>query len=675
MDKRSDMGGRWYGPDIWFGLHYDLHANPSDTDLGAHDDPHELAAYLRLMNPHWVQTDCKGGAGLTSWYSKVPNASVAPGVVGDALRTWRSATRLLGLPLHAHYMSLWDQAAWDKHPEWRAELKLVDAEQTRRLCPRSGYADELVIPQMLEAVENYGVDGFWVDGESWAFQFCYCERCAGAYRQATGKEPPTNVADPDWPTWVSFQRDSVIAFTNHYIEAVHKVHPEVLFTCDYSNTLRDPGEPLVHTDWLSADVWRDLDDVRQEARFMSTRGKPWDVMIWAFDRHSSGAREPASNPYNWRTLEEMERQGVQVICQGGNLQVYENPSPLRDARLVPWRMQVLGQLGDFLAPRRELVRDSEPHHSVVVLDSEYHLRSQPVKDLFSFDISPLRGALYNLLDQSFSTEILDEWALMPHLDEYELVVVPEQERLSDKMVEELERYVRHGGRLLLSGPGMVERFGADLLGIEVKGEILDHVYFLPAEGQSIAVWSARWRHVVPTTGRMLSQLLASPLVDDRVLPYAAAVVHSYGAGKVGYIPANFFQVYDKERRPLLRSFVGEIIAALAPLFTVRAQAPASVEIVVRTREDELQVHLLNKAEQPSGPITLTIQCSEPETVELLFEDAVLDWDWHHNQLTATVAGVALHSTLVIRLQADDACCCCDDCGPCDCDACSDSCAE
>ena len=219
------MPGRWYGDDIWYGLHYDLHANPNDTDLGAHDDPRELAATLRLMNPQWVQTDCKGGAGLTSWRSQVKSASVAPGLVGDALRTWRDATRQLGTPLHAHYMSLWDGAAWEQHSEWRADLRLVDGE-TKRLCPRSGYVDELVIPQMLEAIEMYGVDGFWVDGEVAGYMFCYCPRCRDAFRQQTGlQEPPTDIEDPQWLKWVAFQRQTFVEFVTHYIEAVHERCP------------------------------------------------------------------------------------------------------------------------------------------------------------------------------------------------------------------------------------------------------------------------------------------------------------------------------------------------------------------------------------------------------------------------------------------------------------------
>jgi hypothetical protein len=645
------MAGRWYGSSVWYGLHYDLHAGPDDTDLGKHDDPQELAATLNLMRPRWVQTDCKGGAGLTSWPSKTPNASVSPGVVGDALRTWREATDMLGVPLHAHYMSLWDAAAWEKHPEWRAELKLNEAGQDQRLCPRSGYIDELMIPQMLEVIETYGLDGFWVDGEIWAFQFCYCERCSGAYKQATGNEPPTDMKDPSWPSWIDFQHDSVIAFMNHYIDVIHAKHPDVLFTVDYANTLRDPGKPLAHLDWLSADVWRDLDDVRQEARFMSTRGKPWDVMIWAFDRPQAAAKG-MTIPYNWRTLEEMQRQGVQVICQGGNFQVYENPSPLRDAELVPWRMEVLGQLGEFLAPRRALVEGSDPVRQVAVLDSEYHLRSQPVKDLFSYDIGPLRGALYNLLDQSYCTDILDEWALIPALEEYQLVVAPEQERLSEEMVQALKAYVRHGGRLILSGAGMFERFGGDFLGAEVKGDVADKVYYLPSQGQSIAVWSSRWRHILATSGKLVAQLGESPLLDDRILPYAAAVVHAWGAGKVGYIPGDIFKFYDRDRRPLLRSFVGGVIHALAPLSAVQVKASETIDVVLRNKGNSLQVHLLNRVDQPSGPISFTLKCAEPSDVDLKFEEAESDWDWEAGVLTVAIDSVALHSALVINLSED-----------------------
>src|ERR1035437_7305258 len=99
--------GRWYkgkkagGP--YYGLHYDLHANAKDTVLGVHATARELIPSLRLMNPEWGQTDCKGHVGMTSWFSRVPAATFSPGAQRDALLGWRAATRKLGLPLHCHY--------------------------------------------------------------------------------------------------------------------------------------------------------------------------------------------------------------------------------------------------------------------------------------------------------------------------------------------------------------------------------------------------------------------------------------------------------------------------------------------------------------------------------------------------------------------------------------------
>ena len=50
------------------------------------------------------------------------------------------------------------------------------------MCPRSRYADELMIPQLLELIDRYGVDGFWIDGDLWAMEPCYCDRCREAFR-------------------------------------------------------------------------------------------------------------------------------------------------------------------------------------------------------------------------------------------------------------------------------------------------------------------------------------------------------------------------------------------------------------------------------------------------------------------------------------------------------------
>lgn len=46
--------------DSFFGLHFDLHPNESDRELGADVSPENIAGLLDRVKPDYVQYDCKG---------------------------------------------------------------------------------------------------------------------------------------------------------------------------------------------------------------------------------------------------------------------------------------------------------------------------------------------------------------------------------------------------------------------------------------------------------------------------------------------------------------------------------------------------------------------------------------------------------------------------------------
>ncbi len=177
-----------------------------------------------------MQTDCKGHPGYTSWYSQVPDASVSPGVVKDVMAGWRAATAKMGIKLHCHYSGVWDSAAGEKHPEW----SVLDVDGDRVMgnytkgwvaqskCPRSEYDEKLLIPQMFELTDRYGVDGFWMDGKIWAVYTCYCDRCTSAFTQQTGiTEIPRDKTQAHWEAWMKFTRDSFYEPVTRYTDAVH----------------------------------------------------------------------------------------------------------------------------------------------------------------------------------------------------------------------------------------------------------------------------------------------------------------------------------------------------------------------------------------------------------------------------------------------------------------------
>ncbi|MFZ2657842.1 MAG: alpha-amylase family protein [Victivallales bacterium] len=678
----SFPNGRWHGDEYYFGLHYDLHAKKEDTDLGARCGEAELSAALELMGPDFVQTDCKGHPGFTSWFSRVPDATVSPGVVKDAMEQWRAATRKLGLPLHCHYSGIWDKAAGAKHPEWAvvpaavkpgdktSEGQNAGAPKGEKMCPRSPYLEKLLIPQMLELIDNYGVDGFWVDGDLWAVEPCYCGACRSEFTRRTGiVEPPVAFDDPDWPAWWRFTRDSFNEYVTRYCDAVHRHKPGVLVCSNWLQTFREPGEPKVPTDWISGDnswVWG-MDGSRCEARFISTRGKPWDIMLWAF-YCSHGMGKPDS-PWSEKPPQMLMQEAAILLSFGGNVQLYEHPRGLRNGQFVPWQMRNLGEVGAFVKARRKICQGTETLPQVAVLHSEHHIRSLPTGSnlMWSLDVAPVQGAVFSLAENHVGVDILDEWALLQRLPEFPVVVVPERHKISKAMADALRDYVRGGGRLMVTGADSAETFGDDFLGAHTGKIEENKAYCIPASYGAVPLYSSRWGLLTPTSGKPLGSLLETELTDERVLPHPHAVLNQVGKGAVLYVPANLFRDFQNNRYPLTRAYVGECLRILNPEgFDVSVKAPTCIEAVLRRKNNQLQVHLVNRSsgipnnpdngaidEIPNvGPITVKIrgQKKPPRAVRMAFSEQIPDirHDPETGMLEIRIPGVFIHDALLVE---------------------------
>ncbi len=664
----ATSSGRWHGKKRYFGLHYDLHAGPTDTELGVQATPRQLVPHLQRLGVDFVQTDCKGHAGYTSWFSQSAEATVSPGVKRDALAGWRAATRQLDLPLHCHYSGIWDDAAGARHPEW-CRVDAAGQPVAGKMCPRSPYLDELMLPQMRELIDRYGVDGFWIDGDIWAVEPCYCPACRDAFTAATGiGTPPAAPGEPDWPAWHDFARRSFEAYVTRYCDAVHQHRDGVLVCSNWLQTFRHPGAPEVPTDWISGDnTWVfGLDGCRCEARFISTRGKPWDIMIWGFYA-AHGMGDPTS-PWTFKPAAMIQQEAAVVAALGGQVQVYEHSS-LRNGQLVPWRVERLRQVGKFIKARRALCQDTQTVPQVAVLHSEFHGRSQPDRNLmWGLDTAPVQGAVYALLENHYNVDILDEWALLDRLTEFPAVVVPEQDALSETMVECLRDWVRTGGRLLLSGAAGVDRFGASFLGVKPGTVSTPGDYHVAAADGSFLAHSRSWRLLKPTTAAALGRLGTSSLLDERLLPWAAATLRTVGTGAVAYIPFDIFRFFDRNRYPLARAFVGAVAEQLIGPLPIQVDAPTCVDVILRQRRGRLIIHLVNRAsgipnrpndgtvdEVPAvGPVEIRVQLpTAPRQVELALETGELAWEYRPGkrgpaQVVARLAQVHLHAAVVIE---------------------------
>ena len=151
--------------DSFLGVHFDFHAGPECNEIGKNTTRAMVEAIIDQVKPDYLQTDCKGHPGLSSYPTKVGNP--APGFVGDPLKIWRQVTAERGVALYMHYSGVWDGVAVKEHPDW-ARVNSEGRADDHLTSTFGPYVDKLLIPQFKELSDVYGVDGVWVDGECWA---------------------------------------------------------------------------------------------------------------------------------------------------------------------------------------------------------------------------------------------------------------------------------------------------------------------------------------------------------------------------------------------------------------------------------------------------------------------------------------------------------------------------
>jgi hypothetical protein len=642
--------------EVFFGLHYDLHANTKDTELGRELTAEHLRERLLQVRPDWIQCDCKGHPGYTSWPTEV--GSTAPGVVKDALRIHRDVTRELGIKLGMHYSGVWDDRAVELYPDWAA-LDAAGQPLPRATCRLSGYDDELMIPQMLELVQKYDVDGFWVDGENWAAQPCWCERCRAEFTRRTGlSDIPAAAGETNWAQWLAFHRDLFVEHVTRYAEAVHAVKPDCLICSNWMYTVRQPEPMVAPVDYLSGDydpIWGST-RAAIEGRVLDTRGLTWDLMAWGFTRTYDGGGEC---PWVFKPVVHLCQELVEVIALGGAVMVYDNPQ--RSGWLTGWHQQRLAAAGQFCRERQAVCFRSQtvPQAAVLHLADHYYTCNAPLYN-YSDAIQPVEGALHSLLENHLSTDILLQDTPPERLAEYKLIVIPEQTHLSPSLLTALEAYVTAGGQVLASGAHLAADY-PDFVGATPTGETRPLAYLL--SGEEVLPVAGPWQPVLPAAGVVtvacrMSQQEPGKDDTDEVL----VTRRHLGQGSVTAIHGPFFRQYLRAHYPSQRRLLGQWIADLQIPWLVTLQASPRLELILRRQGQALVINLINRGAGemlspsriineellPERNVRLQVrQPAPPRTVACVPTGPQFDWSYADGQLTIDLPQVDIHTAVVI----------------------------
>lgn len=654
----------------FLGVHFDFHARTIDHGIGRHTTPAMVERIIDLVRPDYIQIDCKGHFGVSSYPTRVGHA--APDIAGDPLRTWREVTARRGVALYMHYSGVADDRAIAVRPEWAAIA--ADGKRSSRATSLFGsYVDELLIPQLRELADVYRVDGAWIDGDCWAAIPDYSPAAVQAFTAATGvKDVPKSAAEPHWREFMAFNRERFRQYLRHYVTELKRTHPGFQIASNWAHSAHMPEPVFAPVDFLSGDYspQNAVNSARFQARALEGRGLPWDLMCWAFVQakatDAKGVVVPRGHPNHVKSVPQLQQEAAVVLARGGGFQGYFIQQA--DGSIYNWQMPMMAEVARFCREREAICHRAIAVPQVaVLLSAASHYRQSP--RLFA-PVSPTmtaaRGVLQSLLDSQFSVQLLTEDQLAGGMSNWPVIVVPETEYLEPTFRAELLEYARNGGQLLLVGAKPADAFRAEL-----EFETLDrgsanvsaHLYH---HGR-MAVMVTDWSHVrLATEDRAFGRLYrhdnprSTPDPERGVYGPAGTLV-PYGRGRIAATFVNFGERHLNGRTSVARDYLAALLRHLFPEPMVEVTGSHTVDVNVMRQGGRLAINLVNTAgpheqenvyvfdEVPAvGPLTVRTRLpAAPKRVTLEPGGRAASADYRGGVLTVNIPRLPIHEIVAI----------------------------
>ena len=644
--------------DSFLGIHFDFHAGDDCNEIGKNVTPEMVKSILTQVRPDYIQVDCKGHRGLTSYPTKVGNP--APGFIKDPLRIFRDVTAENDVALYCHYSGVLDEEAVKNHPEWAildANGKIGGAagSVTSVFGP---YADKLLIPQLNELNDIYKIDGVWIDGECWGTERDFQPDVTEKFKSMTGIQTiPKSEKDTGWFEYSQFCRDGFRRYVTHYVDELHKNNPAFQVASNWAYSSFMPESVNTNVDFLSGDIvpTNSVNSARLESRVLAKQGKPWDLMAWSFTLNwddVGGFQSPKS-------AIQLKQEAAEVLSQGGGFQVYFQQN--RDASVNVNEMSVMSEVAGFCRDRQAFCHKSVSVPQIgLILSTDAYYRK--IKGLFSAgggEMNAFRGILQILLESQNVVDVVMEHQLIADINRYPLLIYPEWEYISPGFKKKLIEYVDQGGRLLLIGPASSNLFRQEL-GIKFIDSAIEKANHLAFNDQ--------WGSIKSVSQRIKPEADVVPF--GKIYPHKpdtgnfdiAGSTRKVGKGEIGGIYLNLGERYLNGKISVTRDFLDGMVKKLFTDLMVSVEGSHDVDVSLNRINGKLAINLVNTAgpnansnvyvydDIPSlGPLQVTVRLNKkPKSVSIEPSGQKLKVTYNDMLLKVMVPKIELHEILLIE---------------------------
>jgi len=677
------------------------------------------------INCEWiigVPYDPGGGGDHTTF--KATGYETYPGFDNfDYLRTYTPFAHKYGIKVLSYLNMHWYSYEFaEKHPDWEqitsttksyGKVKPLYGNGTT-FCVNSSWRN-WAFGLIGEAMKT-GIDGIFLDGPIFYPDCCYCPACQEKFKSTYGQPiPKEDWNDPLWKKFLEFRDDSVASFLAGAQKEVQKINPDgVIFmnaggwepggwrvardiqnTCPFQNFngaeaffhygnnqniyaslmtgkyLRAGGKPaVVFTHYMNG-LWhyRNLPPRQVQLALMQTvscGANPWLALVRSSLKSQPDSHQPVREIFEFLEQQKELYVDTESIAEAGLLFSYQTS-------------------GNYLSRFEEFYEtfysDREENLSVDlrgVKTVDWALRKEQCDLLLH---SSYKGYFHTLTRAHILFDILLDQDLMPEkLSKYKILILPDGACLSREVAENIQAFVRNGGKLLCSfEAGLYDEEGNftedffELLGIEsVQGifpVIVGENYLQVTQGhlgfrngilveRGPYVLKVKPRKDTSTPAFFLEPVLKSYVSVGGISSHPAMVLNTYGKGRVVYFPEAIGHFLGTTGMPTAEARVTGMVRELCgcPVMEMEAPKSVSVELFRQKSCNRIVVHLVNQTVDgtpvddfiPVRDIVLRLHLGQqPKKVYPVRENVKVVHEFNDGQLEIKVPQISLYEVIVI----------------------------
>ena len=545
----------------------------------------------------------------------------------------------------------------DHHPEWimrKQGGEFVGGKPFYSTCLQSDYYWEYVPSILRELFTRYDLDGVFANAfASPHTTVCYCENCKDVFRREVGGELPGNQkwSNPRYRRWLKWRNDRYFQIWDRWNTLLKELNHDAVWVGhflpfgDFREDLEELGKrvEVIEVDmqgrgdnwelWqigLQGRLMRGI--FRPEAALFNTTGswyrgtahyrqlaKPApELRIWTLDGLASGLG------YKWHyigTHQEDRRQ-------------FKAPVPLA---------QWIDENREYYGERTSLA------NIALVFSQNSYWQDNPLKPGQRRSYTSFLGMGRALVAAGLHFDVILDKRITPELlKQYDLLVLPDVNEMSEQTAGRIRSYVRDGGGIVATfqtslfddqGRQRDEYALSDVFGADYLGEV--QPFF--AERQMNSLQRIEQRHPLVkgfeetafiASGGMAAmaqlhegvQPILYQVPTYRTLPpelsfpseprtdYATLIANSFGRGRVAFFPGNIGDAFHQSNHPDLARLLANAFdwtMTTSPTVQISGQGFVDVYCYDQPEKKRVLVNLINVGHYGARPgllsHTITLQ--------------------------------------------------------------------